>query len=78
MNVLYEAAARALGLTAGDDEFSQCLHDASALKTGDELRRLFATLVINGDPALLLWAEFSQTRSKTFNGSHDTLPVLDL
>ena len=71
VHVSYEAAARALGLIACDDEFSQCLHEVRAFRTGHELRRLFAALILNGAPALRLWTP------KTSKGSHNTLRVLE-
>ena len=68
MYASYEAAARALSLIAGDDEFSQCLLEASASRTGHELRRLFATLIPNGAPVLRLWTEFIADLTEDIQG----------
>ena len=62
-NIVYPTfhkAAEQLGLCENDDEWFQCLHEASLIKTGYQLRQLFvAILVFNtpNDPGKL-WNDF--------------------
>ncbi len=55
-------------LIEGDNDLSQCLHEKSTSRTGQKLRRRFATLVLNGAPALRLWAEFIADFTEDFQG----------
>ena len=54
----FQDAARALGLVAGDEEYFVCMEEASVYKVGKQLRGLFVTLILDGDPAPKLWEQY--------------------
>ena len=56
----FKAACLALGLLQDDEEWKQCLQEASAMQTGSQLRSLFATMLTHCemvDPRAL-WEQF--------------------
>ena len=56
----FHKAAEHLGLCESDDEWVQCLSEASLLKTGKQLRELFVTILVlnmTNDPGKL-WNDF--------------------
>src|SRR6266704_883362 len=59
----FEAACHARGLLHDDQEWHTCLEDASAMQTGRQLRRLFATILLDCAPAnpLHLWYDFQDS-----------------
>src|SRR6266850_327637 len=58
----FEAACCARGLLANDQEWSTCLEDAAAMHTGSQLRRLFATILMDCAPSHpgQLWMNFQE------------------
>ena len=56
----YHAACVARGLLADDGEWRLCLEEAAQIKTGTQLRHLFATLLLFSDVSQpeLLWRDF--------------------
>jgi hypothetical protein len=46
----FQAACAARGLLATDEEWHQCLEEASLIQTGHQLRQLFATILLNNSP----------------------------
>ena len=54
----YKAACLAYGLLDDDGEWNQCLEEAGEMKTGSQLRRLFAVILLNCHPVSpeVLWA----------------------
>jgi hypothetical protein len=56
----FKAACAALGLLASDDEYKFCLTEAAAMQTGRQLRRLFATILLDCNPRnpQSLWDKF--------------------
>ena len=56
----YHAACVARGLLADDGEWRLCLDEAAQIKTGTQLRHLFATLLLFSDVSQpeLLWRDF--------------------
>ena len=62
-NVVYptfEQTCAARGLLANDEEWRQCLEEASLMQTGSRLRHLFATILLFCEPSQpgLLWNRF--------------------
>ena len=53
----FQAACVAMGLLQDDGEWDQCLAEAGEMQTGSQLRRLFATILLNCHPTvpLTLW-----------------------
>jgi hypothetical protein len=58
----YHAACVARGLLADDGEWRLCLEEAAQIKTGTQLRQLFATILLFCDVSQpdLLWRDFRQ------------------
>ena len=58
----YHAACVARGLLADDGEWRLCLEEAAQIKTGTQLRQLFATILLFCDVSQpdLLWQDFCQ------------------
>lgn len=58
----YRDACLARGLLESNDEWRQCLLEASAMRTGESLRRLFAVILEHCEPSQpeLLWHEFRE------------------
>jgi hypothetical protein len=58
----FYAACLARGLLQNDDEWCQCLTEASVMCTGDALRRLFALVMRHCEPSQpqTLWDEFKE------------------
>ncbi|TFY55103.1 hypothetical protein EVG20_g9444 [Dentipellis fragilis] len=56
----FRDACLARGLLEHDDEWRQCLLEASAMRTGDSLRRLFSVILEHCEPSQpgVLWDEF--------------------
>ena len=56
----YKEACLALGLLEDDQEWRECLQEASVMHLGRQMRDLFVTLLLHCHPAqpLLLWEEF--------------------
>ena len=56
----YKEACFALGLLEDDQEWSQCLQEASQMQTGYTLRMLFATILFHCNPTSpgVLWEQF--------------------
>lgn len=56
----FQAACLALGLLENDNEWVECLEEAGAMKTGTQLRSLFALILLHCNPAqpLTLWDQF--------------------
>ena len=56
----FHAACVARGLLKNDDEWSQCLSEASEMQTGSRLRHIFTTILLFCAPAQPdhLWEEF--------------------
>ncbi len=56
----FREACIARGLLENNDEWRQCLLEASAMRTGESLRRLFAVILEHCEPSQpeLLWMEF--------------------
>jgi hypothetical protein len=46
----FKEACFARGLLENDREWIQCLEEASAMQTGSQLRSLFITILIGGNP----------------------------
>lgn len=51
----FEAAARALRIVAGNEEYRICIQEATIFQTAIKLRALFVPLVLHGGPAVELW-----------------------
>ena len=47
----FRGACVARGLYESDDEWHQCLTEASVMQTGSQLRSLFITILTHGPPA---------------------------
>jgi hypothetical protein len=58
----YKEACLARGLLEDDQEWRLCLHEASAMKSGAQLRHLFATILAFCFPSepIRLWDAFKQ------------------
>ncbi|XP_026459713.1 uncharacterized protein LOC113360419 [Papaver somniferum] len=56
----YKKACIDLGLLESDDEFVNCLREASTVQVGSQMRNLFQIILSDGNPAELelLWREF--------------------
>ena len=54
----YEDAARSLGLVETGEEYKLALQEARFFLTGQQFRRLFVTLLMDGASGTELWEEF--------------------
>ena len=64
----FQAAARALGLLASDNQWKQCLDEAAHTQTPVSLRKLFCIVLVFCDPAdpYQLWLDFKDKLSEDY------------
>jgi hypothetical protein len=60
VHATYKEACIAQGLLESDEEWAQCLTEASQLKTGHQMRRLFVIILTACNPSepVALWTQF--------------------
>ena len=77
----FQAACHNRGLLHDDQEWHTCLEDASAMQTGSQLRRLFATILLDCAPAnpSHLWQDFQDSICDDLKHAlqHRCNPILD-
>jgi hypothetical protein len=68
VHATYGDAAIDLGLVVSDDEYDQALLDAALSGTAHQIRELFATLVVDGQPTdpMALWRRHADSMSDDF------------
>ncbi len=83
----FHAACLARGLLENDDEWRQCLHEASLTHLGDSLHQLFCLILIHCAPSQpdVLWTDFCDNlcndlarRLQRLRPQHGPIPLDDI